>query len=898
MTKLYEKMEGGYLIFWVVLFLFSTISLATGDYFAAQAASGSSAGTVQAAPDDLGDDVSDDGDTSEKEDIVIDEDGTVYIDGIAIEDGTVLEDGTVVSIEDVPGDEDETDPGASEDEPFALNIPFVDLQTSVAFLPTEEGLELQKRILNSKTRDSEIRGLLPDGRVELTIHIAPGMMVQSELPLKFGLELRKGMYADLLVWNSDIEQFADVLTVEDVGPEVEKSVALTLLLPPELIERLKGNVGTASTFNIVSWIDGTSEVVEVSELNIVDMPDRFTEDRDDKERKSTRSDDAINWSRTYDKNFANKNFGAGISAHASAKLNEGGAFASADAKANVYILGKDFEILGAEGKAQAIPHNMATSSIDLDVRFLKKSIWSFHKTAAFEYKDKISFAKDVHVSTTICIFFFPVTFTGGARGELGLQWQLGVNENLYAKIGPFVDVSAYGSAKVSLIIAWVGVKGTLDPLIKDEFWGQVTCSMKLIEGGCKLWGNLNFMVWNELFGPHGKFGPIAGYRKPSICYKKICIWGCIKVPYPCLKKEEKWWVLVDWNSYHRKDTLVNWNKSATIKLMDGCDPTQPILSLNPTVQKVNKPSGKTMFNVSNLSGAGTMNWTAVTNGTSWLTIDSGSSGTNDGTITVSFDSNDSGSERTGTITVTAPGAKNSPQTIQVIQSTKEPEGGVALDMDISTKGYDDTVSETDIESETEVSVSDEVWVGVVAQNVKDLDTLQVEVSFDSAKVQYMGYAEDDPADGTKNFLKKKGASVILMVFESGGKINITGSLSSGLPPEGSGIVMYLKFKVLNTDSDNKLTPGNAFFTKSNGEDEGITNLKHGAFVNMSYPIGDFNEDGVVTKEGDLPLLQAHWLLTEDDPGWDPKYDLDPTPLSGKGIINYKDLHAFTKLLSP
>ncbi len=891
MTKLYEKMGGRCLTFWVTLFLFSTISLAGGDYFTdAQAASGTSAGMVQTAPDDLGDDVSD-GDMSE-EDIVVDEDGTVYIDGIAIEDGTVLDDGTVVSIEDVPGD-DETDPGVSEDEPFALNIQFVDLQTSVAFLPTEEGLELQKRILNSKTRDSEIRGLLPDGRVELTIHIAPSMMVQPELPLKFGLELRKGMHADLLVWDSDIEQFADVLTVEDVGPEVEKSVALTLLLPPELIERLKGSIGTASTFNIVSWIDGTSDIVKVSELDVVDMPDRFTEDRDSKERKTARNDTVIKWSRGYQKNFANTTFGAGIAAHAYAQLGKRGALASADGNAHVWVLGKKFEILGADGKAEAMPAEVGKSYLDLDVRFLNQSIWAYYKEGYLINKGKKSFSKQVGTSKTFVIIIIPVTFSAGASGELGIQWDVDMNNrwdlgygNFYAKVGPFLDVGAYGSAKINLYLAWGGVKGTLS-LIKDEFWAHIVCPMELRNGRCELWGNLTFKVYNELWGPSGKFGPFAGYRAPAICYTKICIWGCIKIPYPCLKKKEKWWVLVDWRSYYRKDTLVNWSKSGSIKI--DC-PERPALSVTPLEKNVSKLNGTTTLNVAN-SGVGPMTWTAAVNDATWLTIISGDSGTTDeggsNTITLSYEDNPGG-ERVATITVTAPDADGSPQTVKVIQdSAAMGYAGAGIDMDISTADIDPAVT---------ASKDDEVWVAALAQGVTDLDSIEVNVNFDPTKAQFIEGKEDGP-DGTKNFLKQNGGTTIgFRCFEtSPGSIMIMNSLSGNNTdeaPDGSGPIVYLKFKVLDVDSDNELTLDNVSFSNSGGEKENVTDLKTGTFMKEPGCDGDFDDDGDADDD-DLDMLVGKWHCIEGDACWDSKYNLNSTPdASGSQVISLEDYQTF------
>jgi len=91
----------------------------------------------------------------------------------------------------------------------------------------------------------------------------------------------------------------------------------------------------------------------------------------------------------------------------------------------------------------------------------------------------------------------------------------------------------------------------------------------------------------------------------------------------------------------------------------------PILTVEPTSRDVSKSATTVSFNVSN-TGKGVMNWTAKSDVT-WLIIMEGNSGTDTGTITVSCQSNP-GDSRTGTLTITASGATNSPMTVRVKQS--------------------------------------------------------------------------------------------------------------------------------------------------------------------------------------------------------------------------------------
>ncbi|MEK8019610.1 MAG: BACON domain-containing carbohydrate-binding protein, partial [Candidatus Parabeggiatoa sp.] len=89
------------------------------------------------------------------------------------------------------------------------------------------------------------------------------------------------------------------------------------------------------------------------------------------------------------------------------------------------------------------------------------------------------------------------------------------------------------------------------------------------------------------------------------------------------------------------------------------------LSVTTNSQDISATNGSFTFDIAN-TGNGTMNWTAQTDA-DWLTINN-ASGTNDGTITVNYTAN-SGDARTGTVTLTADGAENSPQTVEVKQES-------------------------------------------------------------------------------------------------------------------------------------------------------------------------------------------------------------------------------------
>jgi uncharacterized protein (TIGR02145 family) len=93
----------------------------------------------------------------------------------------------------------------------------------------------------------------------------------------------------------------------------------------------------------------------------------------------------------------------------------------------------------------------------------------------------------------------------------------------------------------------------------------------------------------------------------------------------------------------------------------------PELSVSPSSRNVDSESGTTTFTVSS-TGVDTMVWTAeVTSGNDWLTIISGESGSDSGTISCQYDANVETDPRTGVIRITATGASGSPIDVTVTQ---------------------------------------------------------------------------------------------------------------------------------------------------------------------------------------------------------------------------------------
>jgi hypothetical protein len=107
------------------------------------------------------------------------------------------------------------------------------------------------------------------------------------------------------------------------------------------------------------------------------------------------------------------------------------------------------------------------------------------------------------------------------------------------------------------------------------------------------------------------------------------------------------------------------------------------LVISPVSRSVPKEAGSTTFSVTN-TGTGTMSWTAsVISGGEWLTITSGSSGSNAGTITCGYTANAGAASRTATIRVTAIGAGGSPADVTVTQSASTTQCTATIDGNLS-----------------------------------------------------------------------------------------------------------------------------------------------------------------------------------------------------------------------
>jgi len=235
-----------------------------------------------------------------------------------------------------------------------------------------------------------------------------------------------------------------------------------------------------------------------------------------------------------------------------------------------------------------------------------------------------------------------------------------------------------------------------------------------------------------------------------------------------------------------------------------------------------------------------------------------------------------------------------------------PKSGLALDMNLSSNiPYDqDRVSNVGIEEKTSTTIEpgNYVDVGVVAQNVTNLDTFQFDIVFEPDKLEYVDASEKDNQGLIPSFLNINGGTTIgFMDRYVNDRITIANALvgkSCEEAPEGSGIIAFLRFKVIDTNGDKTLTIQNVSFQNDCDEkNEEIENLKGGIILGESDPEleSDFNKDCIVNYL-DLGIFANCWLKKSDEAGWSncEMCNLDPTidESLSLNIINYLDLGKF------
>lgn len=180
----------------------------------------------------------------------------------------------------------------------------------------------------------------------------------------------------------------------------------------------------------------------------------------------------------------------------------------------------------------------------------------------------------------------------------------------------------------------------------------------------------------------------------------------------------------------------------------------------------------------------------------------------------------------------------------------------AMDMDINTSG--------DLEPDTLISANaKEAWAAIALQSDVKFSGFELELSFDSLKLEFVPEAEtefqyeDHPFNGAPNFLKlNNGETTGLEIIDDGNGVlqirnYIIGKDCASVAVDGAGFLAYLQFRHLIDDVEIPLVLENVNLTDCAGGRLSVDDTSDGIFVIQAFQphfkIGGYVKD----KDGNL-----------------------------------------------
>jgi hypothetical protein len=197
----------------------------------------------------------------------------------------------------------------------------------------------------------------------------------------------------------------------------------------------------------------------------------------------------------------------------------------ADGKANAALFGEEFNLLHLTGDLGA---SLKTGKGNITVKlvdFLGNTLINIDESedASFTKSGNLPLKPlDVHTTARFMIGPVPVSVTVGARGEIGLNYNLGVAPlSAQANLIPYVNSSIYAQAAVDIGLVKAGVEGEL-VLLKDEFTlsGAVSLEHKpVVSKGepVKLFFRQAYSAHNKMTALSGSLSVFADILCPLFC---------------------------------------------------------------------------------------------------------------------------------------------------------------------------------------------------------------------------------------------------------------------------------------------------------------------------------------------------------------------------------------------
>ena len=405
-----------------------------------------------------------------------------------------------------------------------------------------------------------------ENHLSATICLVSYGKTTTNVPLGAYIQTSEG-FEEIMIWDSDTESYTYEITITELIVNIPKYISLDLLIP----DNVAANMTNQNSFVLKITGDPDDTIPECEgAVTISDREDNNSITANvyiyssnslnvyiySSNSLRSSSGEGLYFEKSYSKNFHNSKFGVKVKFDASASLKGSGARADVSGSVPVTIFGHTFDFIEIDSNAHANPVTITDSSYSLNVEFVDRTIYEKKGSNGFKWSKDWSIHKEKGFSETFMVAIVPVKVSAGAEGTLGFEIEVAIESEFNADAGPYVDVGAYASASINLVVAEGGITGDLS-LTDMTFTGNADATLSLNDDASVLSGTLSENIDYDLKGPSGRLYMYVKY--PKVCYK----WGFI--PYPC-GHHTKTHDLASWHSWSKKDTLLKKEESTTIQL--------------------------------------------------------------------------------------------------------------------------------------------------------------------------------------------------------------------------------------------------------------------------------------------------------------------------------------------
>ena len=192
--------------------------------------------------------------------------------------------------------------------------------------------------------------------------------------------------------------------------------------------------------------------------------------------------------------------------------------------------------------------------------------------------------------------------------------------------------------------------------------------------------------------------------------------------------------------------------------------------------------------------------------------------------------------------------------------------GISFDFDYTHAG------DNGITIVTGVDTSEDVQLEIRCHNANNLAAFEIKIAYDTTKLTYKSFYEDNVITGEDNFLKLAGGTILSLVpSPKAGILTIAAAIQhadNANSPEGSGLLGVVKFTTAATPIvDAELDFNRVIYRSAGGEEDTITE------INTNVIEGSINPSDVVAPStiGNLMAeltIEGNLKLTWTDPGDD------------------------------